>query len=217
MPVSTEDPRWKAASRTWKVDRAAIARKLRALNDPEVAARSRAMQGGYDKYRYEVVPISEINVPAAWHPGRPGPLRERMVEGKPIDPIRLSRSGGRYEIGDGIHRTNVARDLGYTHVPAFVYEWVDTPNELEKPPAEKPRLPLGAWVKIPKPEGGRFYGWVEERLGARNDRGARRWQYSIALVKDGDDWPDFMDLWDVEFVPTDPPAWGEATKARCTP
>lgn len=197
-----------AAAKTWKIDRAAVNRKLKLLNDPDAQKDSMATLGGYTKVRYELVPIAKINLPPVWHPVRPGPLRERMEKDLPIDPVRLSESGGRFSITDGIHRTNVAKEFGFTHVPAFIDEWVDTPDALQQAEPQKPQLELGAWVKLPKPDGGRQFGWVDEQLGFRADRGVKRWFYSIALVKPGDDFPDFVDLRDTEFEPTSPPSWG---------
>ncbi len=80
--------------------------------------------GGYHTASLRLVPIAEIDVPPVWNPHRVGPLREAMAEDKPLPPIRLSPDGKRYGIGDGIHRTNVSIEKGYTHVPAIVVTWV---------------------------------------------------------------------------------------------
>ena len=217
MPVPPQDHRWKAASaRTWKVDRADVKRKLRELNDPVRSAESKRMFGGYSKFRLEMIPISRINVKPMWHPGRPEPLRKRMQVGLPIDPVRLSLDEtGRYDIGDGIHRTNVAIEMGYSHVPAIVSEWVETPDEVVAPESQKSQLALGSWVHLHEPFDRREYGWVDEHLGTRPDRGVKRWMYGIALVKPGDTYPHFADFRDTELEPCSPPPWGEIVRRDC--
>ncbi len=213
MPIPSHDPRWKTgAKRTWTYDRAEVNRRLRSLNDPKESALERAHHGGYLKYRLEIVPISKINVPAMWHQNRPGPIRERMSKNLPLDPVRLSVDGHRYNIEDGIHRTNVAIEFGFTHVPAIISEWIETPADFVPPVPEKPRLDLNSWVRLHTPDGGREYGWISERLGPHLDRGVNRWLYNIALVRPGDDWPDFVDLKDIAFEPVSPPPWGEALR-----
>jgi hypothetical protein len=128
----------------WRVDKAKVSRWLKDHNDAEAQHESARLQGGYMLYRFELVPVSAIEVPSMWHPGRPEPLRERMRAGLPIDPIRLGdRVGGKYQIGDGIHRTNVAIEMGFTLIPAILEEWVETPELLEATEPEKPLLPVG--------------------------------------------------------------------------
>lgn len=198
-----------ATAQTWKLDRAAIQTRLKRLNDPEAAADSRAIHGGFHQYRFELVPIDRINLPPAWHPTRSAPIEERIRAKKVLDPVRLSPQGGRYDIDDGIHRTNVAKALGLTHVPAIISTWVETPQDRVAPPPERPRLAIGDWVRMNAPEAGRTLGWVEERLGFRMERGVKRWLYNIALVRPGDDWPEFVDAIDTELEPVPTPSWGE--------
>jgi hypothetical protein len=203
-----------AAGQHFKVDRAAVKRWLAAHNDKDVQEESSRDLGGYQEFRFEIVPIAKINVPPMWNAGRPGPLRTRMQQGLALDPIRLHESGGRYEIDDGIHRTNVSKEFGYTHMPAILERWVETPELRTQDPPEKPQLALGDWVKLHKPEGGLVFGYVAEKLGARIWKDVKRWMYGIALVDERSTWPDFVDLKDTEFEPVKPPVWGASVQKR---
>lgn len=199
------------ATHTWKIDRAAITRKLKQWNNIEARKASMTSQGGYEDFKLVIVPISKINVPPMWKEA--GPVRDKMREGTPIDPVRLSLDSEKYAIKDGIHRTNVAKEMGFTHVPAIVATWIETP-EAKAPVPEKPQLQVGDWIKLHKPENGRVYGWVDAPMDPREDRGVKRWEYGVALVREGDTWPDFVDLKDTEFEPTSPPLWGPSVRAR---
>jgi len=181
-------------------------RELKRGNDPEVWEDSKRSLGGYNEYRIEIVPIRDIRVPKVWKPGRFEKARDRIESGKPIDPIHAVRKGGHWEIEDGIHRTNASKALGYTHIPVLTSTWIDTPEAV---PETKPTLKPDTWVKMHKPVDGRQYGWIDEALG-KPWRGITR--YVVMLVKEGDDWPDFIDTNDSEFEPARPPPWGEATK-----
>jgi hypothetical protein len=205
-----------AKRKNYRVDMSVVRKLLASINDPEGQAESRRSYGGYSMASLEMVPLKDINLPTTWNPSRTERLQEAFDKDLPLPPVRLSREGnsGKWQVEDGIHRTNESKRRGYTHVPAIVTQWVETPNELVKPEPEKDQLPLGAWVKLRKPEGGRSFGWVEEQLGSREMFNVRRWMYSIALVKAGDDWPDFVDQSDLDFDPTSAPPWGQETKAK---
>jgi hypothetical protein len=204
-----------AKAKSYKLDRAKANEVLRRTNDPSGREESKKLLGGYEVAKLMLVPLTDINIPEAWHPARLKAVLEALDAGKALPPIRLDRTsqGAKWEISDGIHRTNGSKLRGFTHVPAIVYEWVETPGEKEEAEPEKPKLPLGAWVKLHKPDSGRSFGWVAEHVGARVDRGVRRWVYNLALVKPGDTWSDFVDLLDTEFEPVSPPSWGGKMKA----
>jgi len=109
-----------AAKNHYRYDRS----KLRRLNDRDAQQKSKETFGGYEQFRIEIVPIRDINVPKVAR------SLEGLQDDKPRDPISLSRKGsGKWEISDGIHRTNVSIEMGYTHIPAFVAEWIRTPDE----------------------------------------------------------------------------------------
>lgn len=206
--------RFFAVQKHYPIDRAEINRKLRALNTAKARKDSSQYHGGYHEARFELVPISQIDVPSVWKPSRADSVRERIQEGKPLDPVRLDREdGGKWGISDGIHRTNVSIELGFTHVPAIVSVWVPTPEALVREEPEKKQLDVGDWVKLKKPDEGRRYGWVVERLSFRWARDVKRWVYSIAVVDKTTTWPDHLDLLDTMFEPTKPPSWGPAVKA----
>lgn len=196
------------ARKHYKYDR----RKLRTRNDPAVQEASKKQDGGYSVYRIEIVPLRDIKVPAVWNPGRLSQALEHMRKGTPLDPIEATKIGSKWEISDGIHRTNASIEMGYTHIPVLTSDWIETPNELVPEEPEKQQLSLGAWVKMRKPYEGLTYGWVDEVLGPRRWRGVKRYWYSIALVDQRTDWPNFIDANDTEFDPTRPPSWGPVRK-----
>jgi hypothetical protein len=181
-------------------------RELQRGNDPDVWKDSMQAYGGYNEYRIEVIPIRDIRVPKVWKPSRFEKAQKRIESGKPIDPIKAVRKGGHWEIEDGIHRTNASIALGYTHIPVLTSTWVNTPDAGRK---AKPVLKPDTWVKMNKPVDGRVYGWIDEAIG-KPWAGITR--YVVMLVKEGDDWPDFIDTNDSEFEPARAPRWGEATK-----
>ncbi len=184
-------------------------RKLKDLNSLATRKESMALYGGYEDWRIEVVPIKDIRVPPVWNPRRYEEALKYLQSGKPIDPIRANKEGGKWEIEDGIHRTNASQDLGYTHVPVLTSTWVETPEALVPEEPEKSQLPVGSWVKLREPFDGRLYGWVSEQLGAITLRGVKRWKYGLALVDPHSDWPDQGDFSDKEFDPSRPPPWGK--------
>ena len=207
--------RFAGKAKSYKLDRSKANEILRRTNSPAGQEESKKLLGGYEVAKLMLVPLTDINLPDAWHPGRLKAVLEAIDAGKSLPPVRLDRPspGGKWEISDGIHRTNSSKLRGFTHVPAIVSEWVETPEEKEEAEPEKAKLPLGAWVKLHKPDGGRSFGWVDEQVSSRMDRGVRRWIYNIALVKPGDDWPDFLDMLDTEFESVSPPSWGGQVKA----
>lgn len=75
-----------------------------------------------------VVPLSQIDLVPPWNDARLKDNLEWLKKTGAMPPIRLSLSSpelggsGRYEIGDGIHRSNAARIMGYDAVPAVVSE-----------------------------------------------------------------------------------------------
>ena len=104
--------------------------------------------------RIKFVPFSEIKLPRPWQPGRteairawgtPEEIAERLVsvpvEGTCDSNIgvadlllpRFSRRGSeKYEIHDGIHRANVAKELGLAGILAYVSDTeILTPREAE--------------------------------------------------------------------------------------
>ena len=185
-------------------------RRLKGLNDPASNEDQMRTLGGYSKWHIEIVPIKDIRVPKVWRPDRFEKAKALMEKGVALDPIDASKEGGKWEISDGIHRTNASLALGYTHVPVLVSEWIETPDKLVPEPPEKARLALGDWVEMNKPYDGRSYGWVDEVLGPRTYRGVKRYWYNIALVRKGDDWPHQADFSDTEFEPARAPSWGPA-------
>ena len=188
--------------------------KLKQYNNPEVREESMRVDGGYSEWRIEIVPIKDIRIPKVWHPGRFEKAKKLLESGRAIDPIRAVEEGGsKWEIEDGIHRTNASIALGFTHMPVFASKWVETPEALVPESPEKRELPLGAWVQMNEPYEDHSYAWIWEQLGPRKYRGVKRYWYNLALVSPGVDWPDQGDFSDTEFEPTRPPPWGAKVKA----
>ena len=207
--------------RHYLFDRATVARELRGENAPSVQKRSREQHGGYLVKKLLLVPIADIFVPPIWKPERAERVRRAMDAGIALPPVRLGKNEpqGPWVIGDGIHRTNVSIERGFTHVPAIVEAWIETPGDLLPEEPEKAILPIGAWVKLRRKTArihghGRTHGRVEEYLGARRIGRVPRHLYAIGLVKRGDDWPDTLDLVDTEFDPAPTPAWAKPTALR---
>ncbi len=82
--------------------------------------------GVTQRVRLEYVPISDVNVPAPWSDDKLQAVKADMDAGKKLEPVRLTMPDGKgkWEIDDGIHRTNAAREAGYSHVPAITTEYV---------------------------------------------------------------------------------------------
>lgn len=79
----------------------------------------------------EYIPIDQINVPEVWNSNRYEDNKKWLERTGALPPIKVSLHNGKYEIGDGIHRTNVARDAGYKYIPAIV-----TYKRTTEPPIE---------------------------------------------------------------------------------
>jgi len=71
---------------------------------------------GSTGYRFDTrrVPLDEINVPAPWDETKLPPLRAAREAGVELDPIRVGRMSEQepFDIVDGIHRANIARERG---------------------------------------------------------------------------------------------------------
>lgn len=76
--------------------------------------------------RFEYVPISDINVPEIWSEDKLKAVQKDMASGKKLKPVRLIMNDdkGKWEINDGIHRTNASILAGYEYVPAITTEYV---------------------------------------------------------------------------------------------
>ena len=200
-------------ARTYKYDRARTNQILRSHNDPKVQLEERQDRGGYEVWKLQFVPIKDIDLPAVWNEAKAQAVRNDMDAGKALMPVRLYRQGSKWGIDDGIHRTNVSKERGFTHVPAFTPEFIATPEEEIPEPPEKPQLRVGDWIKLNKPYEDHSYGWVEETLGSKYWRGVRRYMYGLMLVRPEDDWPQQGDFSDNELEPVHAPTWGPRVKA----
>jgi len=96
--------------------------RARLKNDMEEAKRQYEEYGEWYERVFETVLISEIELPAPWSIGRLDNNKKKLQATGAMPPILLDfdDSSQTYKISDGIHRTNAAKQLGYTHVPAVV-------------------------------------------------------------------------------------------------
>ena len=91
---------------------------LKPLLDADTRTQSRMNRG----YILTNVNISDINVKPIRNTMRFDDNYTQMKATKSVPPIYLTPvSGGRFEIEDGVHRTQSAIKLGYTSIPALVY------------------------------------------------------------------------------------------------
>lgn len=105
--------------------------KAPALRD---ALREFKQTGEWTYHQLEMVPISDIKVPAAWHEKRLTSAVSGVKTKAAMPPVQLSEQPGetKLHVSDGIHRTNASLQAGFTEVPAIV-------NRIEKkaPTAER--------------------------------------------------------------------------------
>lgn len=123
--------KYAANQRSYRFDKAEVRDLLDNYNDPEVIEESQINLGGYTKATFELVPLSRIKPEKRWNEQRGARLREAFSQNKILPPVRLERRGSRYEIEDGIMRTRLSMENGYTLIPAIVTEWVDTPEAMQ--------------------------------------------------------------------------------------
>ena len=112
-----------------------IARAPTALMDVDVRTRSHLKLNVEEAQKYykefgdwfenvfePAVPIEQINLPAPWAPPRLKDNLEKIASTGSMPPVFLSynEKTRKYDVADGIHRTNAAKQLGYIAVPAVV-------------------------------------------------------------------------------------------------
>jgi hypothetical protein len=168
-----------------------------ALDEPGSAIHPTG-KGRYSKVT-ERVPFSDIDVPEVWDPSKLPDIRAKRSAGVELDPIRLgemdaemqAKTGKRFAINDGIHRSNVAIERGEPDILAK-YEVGEYPQKLNNDvfnlskgvPAEggayreftEPRL-IDAEAGIArKGQNGKFQGKLptEEAIVPANRGGVRR-------------------------------------------
>lgn len=89
--------------------------------------------GAWYKELSKNIPLAEIDVPEPWSNAKLRNNIDWIEKTKKTRPIRISMGeNGKYVIGDGIHRCNAAKSLGYDAVPAIVTVEMKTPP----PPAQ---------------------------------------------------------------------------------
>lgn len=111
----------------YKYDQGAVANWLDMFsNNKEANLEEYNEFGAWSKNTFKIVPISDIEEKAVWQDSKVPPLLERMEKGLAIDPIKIGEhyQGGKWAITDGIHRIAASKMMGYTHIPAYVTEWI---------------------------------------------------------------------------------------------
>lgn len=113
----------------YKYDPAVVSNYLEMFNDKQAIQEEFDEYGAWGKHSFKIVPINDIEHRAVWAETKIPPLLHRMRKGLPIDPIKIGEhvNGGKWSITDGIHRIAVSEMMGYTHIPAFVAEWIKEP------------------------------------------------------------------------------------------
>lgn len=77
-----------------------------------------------DHPQFVWMPIDKITKNTdVWSDEKLDAVRNQTAKSNVIQPLRLTRDEqGHIHVDDGIHRLNVAKELGHTHVPAL---WTD--------------------------------------------------------------------------------------------
>lgn len=195
------DYRVAARRKAYKYDR----RRMRMLNDPEGQKLEAQEYGVYTKTEIKLIPIKDIELPPVWGPEKYEQAKKLIESGRPLDPVNLDRVGSRWRIRDGIHRTHASKDLGYTHVPAFIETEVEAPELYQPPEPEKKKLRVGTWVKMRETTHYGFnYGWVTQYLSSVPRKGVTRHRYALKFINEKGV-TDFGDYSDDEFDPVRPP------------
>lgn len=184
-------------------DRGEVRRKTHRDRATEL---EQAKSLGFYQYNvFKLVPIDKIIPQRIWKEIKAEKVRAKVDKGVPLKPIQLAEQGGRYGIEDGIHRYNVSKERGFTHVPAFLTVTVDAPELYEQPESEKRQLPVGTYVKLRKPIDGFTWAVVDEVLGPRLWKGVKRQVYG--LIGGNAKGSDFIgDIMDDKFDVATPPA-----------
>lgn len=190
----------------YKLDKGSAARET--LRDKVEELSSAREYGFYIYHVLKLIPLTDIHPEAVWNDSRIESIREGIQAGVPLPAIHVSlNKDHKYHISDGIHRYNASKEAGFTHIPAIVSVYVDTPDLKVMPEPEKPRLPIGAWVVLRDPDRGvEPWAMVEEQLPSRTWNGGKRHVYGLVGVRRGKG--DFIgDTWDDKFDPatTTPP------------
>jgi len=85
--------------------------------DPRVRGR---LKRDPERYSFEIVPISQISLKEAWNDIRLADNLKKIKASSKVPPVFLHFRNAEFHVEDGLHRINVAKILGYTHIPAIV-------------------------------------------------------------------------------------------------
>jgi 2'-5' RNA ligase len=124
-----------AQIKNYKYDTHAADRFLEMFNGDEEAKQEEFNQyGGWGNYYFDIIPINDIEDKPIWSQEKYDAVLQKMKDGVALDPIRIARpdSVGKFVIIDGIHRIAASKELGYTHVPALINDWITTPPHQTK-------------------------------------------------------------------------------------
>lgn len=128
-PEEEEDMVSEASANHYTYDPAVVTRWLDMFGDKEATQEEYDQYGAWSKYSFKMVPISDIEKKPIWSQKKYDINLEKMRENIPLEPIKLTDNidGKKLIITDGIHRVAASETMGYTHVPAIVTEWIQTP------------------------------------------------------------------------------------------
>jgi hypothetical protein len=78
--------------------------------------------GYWFKDDFEIVPINEIKDENVWNQQRYETIMQSLEHNMALPPVKLyyDEELKEYRLSDGIHRYNVSKKMGFTHIPAIV-------------------------------------------------------------------------------------------------
>jgi hypothetical protein len=131
-----------------RAPKAMISEYTRPVNDYVDDWLSYEEEGRWHEEVLRDVPLSSIDVPEVWNPGRFADNLTKLKRDRAMPPVRLVEAGNRHDVQDGIHRINAIMKYNeelppgerFDAVPAIVTEArTDPPPDVPRGDLEKRR------------------------------------------------------------------------------